>query len=289
MDHAEARELHELAAVEPDGLERLTAGDTPEAAALAGHLVACDSCADELERLRRVATILRESLADETTGSAGAAGSAVRTGGGSAAPPELRDRTLAYVRELGRTRTPADVTDAGEDTGARHAKDGRPRQVPSRWLGVAAAILLAVGVGGLVVGLQYQQTVDRQRATIAALARVSATSTRIAAEPDARTVALAGASGEDATGTLVFSGSSGDLVVMADGVAAPPAGWEYSCWVEVDGERRRLGRMYVGGDVGTGRIGRRPGGSPGRRVFGVSLVDPSGSSDTGTPILLGTL
>ncbi len=38
MDHEETREQLELAALEPGGLERLMAGDTPLAQAVAGHL-----------------------------------------------------------------------------------------------------------------------------------------------------------------------------------------------------------------------------------------------------------
>ena len=43
----------EIAAAEPDGLDRLMAGDTSEAAAVAGHLAGCEACAGELMRLRR--------------------------------------------------------------------------------------------------------------------------------------------------------------------------------------------------------------------------------------------
>ena len=53
MDHEEVRELLEVAAVEPGGLDRLMAGDTPDAALVAGHLAGCAACAAELERLRR--------------------------------------------------------------------------------------------------------------------------------------------------------------------------------------------------------------------------------------------
>ena len=48
MDHSEVRELLQDAAVEPGGLERLMAGDTPTAAVVAGHLAGCPDCADEL-------------------------------------------------------------------------------------------------------------------------------------------------------------------------------------------------------------------------------------------------
>jgi len=281
MDHAEARELLEIAALEPNGLERLTAGDTPAAATLAGHLVACQSCAEELERLRRVAALLRTALADDAAGE-------------DAQPPvtpapELRDRTLAYVRELGRVRDPTGAAHGAATADLRERSDRRPLPV-SRWLAVAAVIVLAVGLGGLLVGFQFQQTIDRQEASIGGLARAGTAALRIAAQPDSRTVALAGTAGADAAGTLVFSPSSGELVVMTRGVAAPPAGSEYGCWVEVDGQRRRLGRMYVAGEVGywAGSVDGLADLPPGA-VFGVSLVDPSAGPGSGTPILLGTL
>ena len=62
MDHAEALELIELAAVEPDGLERLMAGDTPESGAVAGHLAGCPACTAELARIRRTAAIARDVI-----------------------------------------------------------------------------------------------------------------------------------------------------------------------------------------------------------------------------------
>src|SRR5262245_64619409 len=52
MEHTEARELLELAAVEPDGFERLAAGDTAEAAALAGHLAGCDRSEEHTSELQ---------------------------------------------------------------------------------------------------------------------------------------------------------------------------------------------------------------------------------------------
>ena len=55
MEHAEALERIEIAAAEPDGLDRLMAGDTADAAAVAGHLAGCPSCAEELVRIRRTA------------------------------------------------------------------------------------------------------------------------------------------------------------------------------------------------------------------------------------------
>src|SRR5215210_3364407 len=104
MDHAEAREILELAAVEPDGIARLMAGDTPEAGRLAGHLAACDECTAEMMRLRREAGILRGVL--RTT-----------------PPPDLKERTLALVREVGRDRS---AVASAARAGATAATAGAP-------------------------------------------------------------------------------------------------------------------------------------------------------------------
>ena len=85
MDHDEVLEQLELAAVEPDGLARLVAGDTAIAAAVAGHLAGCDACAGEFQRLGRAAPLLREVV--RTTPSA-----------------DLRERTLEFVRVHGVAR-----------------------------------------------------------------------------------------------------------------------------------------------------------------------------------------
>src|SRR5437762_4318269 len=85
MDHTEVRGLLEDAAIEPGGLERLMAGDTPTASIVAGHLAGCPDCAEELERLRRSIGIIRPTVR-------------------AVPPPELRERTLAYVRAVGRPR-----------------------------------------------------------------------------------------------------------------------------------------------------------------------------------------
>ena len=62
MDHDEVLELLQDAAIEPGGLERLMAGDTPTAGAVAGHLAGCSSCTAELERLRRSVGLIRPAV-----------------------------------------------------------------------------------------------------------------------------------------------------------------------------------------------------------------------------------
>src|SRR6187431_2212606 len=82
MDHEPTREILEVAALEPDGLDRLMAGDTATAQAVAGHLAGCPSCTDELVRLQRVSSVIRSVVREMP-------------------PPELRERTLATVAAIG--------------------------------------------------------------------------------------------------------------------------------------------------------------------------------------------
>lgn len=67
-----------------------------------------------------------------------------------------------------------------------------------------------------------------------------------------------------------------------------PSGGEYGCWVEVDGERRRLGRMYWAGELWSW-AGPATGleGLPDGTTFGVSFVPAGGGA--GEPVLTGEL
>jgi hypothetical protein len=277
MEHAEARELLEIGAVEPGGFGRLIAGDTPEAAALAGHLAGCPSCAAEMERLRRSAVVIRD---------------AVRL----MPPPELRERTLAMVAALGRPRDTA-VSSSVEQAAtagpsrpapepvhlgtARRDRLGRaPR--PAWWLAsLAAAIVIAVvGTAAFVGGSRDRQTED--------LREVAAWTIRVDRQADAHHVPLVAAVGGGPTGTLIYSPSSTDVVVVATGLTPPDAGMEYRCWVETGGSRQRVGRMLVGAGVAywVGTSSSLSGLAAGS-TFGISLVPLAGDPVSGEPVLVG--
>ncbi len=274
MTHEEALELIELAAAEPDGFERLAAGDRPEAAALAGHLAGCSTCRTEYDDLRRLSVVLRSSLVE--------------------LPPEdLRERTLAVVASLGRPRPGRDVAglpEASADAEAPGAPKASPI-TPRRWhlvrlAGLAAALLVALGIGALA-GVQSREGEVRQQAvTVRGLERVAAAALALAAEPDARSVALASTDGR-ASGRVLFSTTTGQLVVVATGLEPPPPGAELRCWVEVAGERSVVGRMVFAADLAywAGPAGvLASGGGPSR--FGISLVRGSGA-EPGEPVLEG--
>ena len=271
---AETRELLETAALEPDGIGRLEAGDTAEAARAAGHLAVCPPCAEELARLRRAAATLRAVLA-------------------AGPSPALREQTLALVRAAGveRPRAEAGVLPAA---GAAEAGAPLPVAVPARpsrlaagtaWLAAAAVLVVAAFGAGFAVGSPAGPATAPTAAPYAALAQVAGTQARVMSATDAVEVILRDPAGVP-RGMLATAPSTGEMVVVASGLDPAPAGSSYRCWAEVAGKRQSLGTMYLTGDaawwagpaVMAGPI------APGTR-FGVSLVDAAGSG--AEPVLVG--
>lgn len=270
MDHDEALEHIEIAAAEPGGLERLMAGDTADAAAVVGHLAGCDRCSEELRRLSRAAPLLRD---------------VVRTTPRS----DLRDRTLAYVREHGRPRGPEVLTghDAAHEAAGSASSARRRSRIPAWAAAAAAAIVLAVGSIGFLAG---RSDVERYGNAVSALETVNRATIEISGDPDARRVALASTSGASTAGTLLFSPSTTKLVVVASDLQSPPSGKEYRCWVEVDGKRSNVGRMFFADELAfwvgdTPEVSDLPDGT----TFGVSLADVGTSSLDAEPVISGEL
>ena len=298
MDHSEVRELLEDAAIEPGGLERLMAGDTPTASIVAGHLAGCPDCAEELERLRRSVSLI---------------GPTVR----AVPPPELRERTLAFVAAVGRPRgsdapsaiaadpsatrpaamphvPEADIATDPTASGSADA-DGlvpfptRRRSGAGRlgWLaGLAAALVVAIGGTSLVLNAGHTATTRLLSAEVDALGDVARWTLRVDAAPDVHRVALASTTGS-AAGTLVFSPGSKELVVVAEGLVPPPADREYRCWIEVDGQRAPIGKMFFGGSLAywVGEVPEVDRAEAGAR-FGVTLVDLSGADRPSEDVLV---
>jgi Anti-sigma-K factor rskA len=265
MDHDEALEHIELAAAEPGGLERLMAGDTPTAAAVGGHLAGCDRCSEELRRLSRATPLLRD---------------VVRT----TPPPDLRDRTLAYVREHGRPRGLRETPATGPEA-VRAAR--RTSRIPPRAAAIAAVVLVGIGSLAFIAG---RADADRYGSAVAALETVNRATIDISGDPDARRVALVSTSGGPTAGTLLFSPSTTKLVVVASDLQMPPSGKEYRCWVEVDGHRSSVGRMFFADELAfwvgdTPEVSDLPDGTR----FGVSLTDAGGSSLEAEPVISGEL
>jgi hypothetical protein len=280
IDHDEARELLELAAVQPGGLDRLAAGDTPDAATLAGHLAGCSSCSAEAARLRASSGLIREAILETP-------------------PPELRERTLALVRAVGRPRAsvgPASEPMPGASVAARVLPAGvsaarrRSFRRVALPLGLAAAIVLAVVGTAALVANGRDPALQVSQATSAELARVTSWTLRVGSEADVERVALIGPPGSAATGKLLFSPTTTELVVVASGLAPAPSGDEYRCWVLLNGTRLSVGRMDLGAGLAywvgpVAGLGHLPAGTP----FGVSLASVNGPIAPGDPVLHGSV
>jgi hypothetical protein len=285
MDHEETREQLELAALEPGGIDRLMAGDTPLAQSVAGHLAGCDTCTTELGRLRRSSGIIRVDLREMP-------------------PADLKARTLAAIRTEGVQR-PLVAASPGvavmplrEGAGASAPPVAIAGTSPRRtrtWTTVAmvatiaAAVVLSVVTTSLIVGRRVDDQLAQQALTIDALEHVTTTTMAVAAQPDAEHVQLAGVSDPALDGSLVYSSGTTDLVVVATGLTEPAAGYEYRCWVEVNGQRQRIGRMFFGGDLAYW-AGATPAiaGTSSPTTFGVSLVDVSAPTLDAQPVLVGS-
>ena len=288
MDHQDVLEQLELAAVEPGGLDRLMAGDTASAAAVAGHLAGCERCTGELERLRRAVPLLRD---------------VVRT----TPPADLRERTLAYVTEHGVVRGSGAGVAAAPRSGspvvppppgpAREPSSGagviaideRRRSSPLPWIAaIAAAVVLSVAASTTFMNAQLDARLAEQARAIGGLEAVTTATLTLTAQPDVRRVALASVDGTSTSGSLLFSPRTTELVVVAEGLTPPPAGQEYRCWVQDDAGRQVVGRMYFAGALAYW-VGDTPGVgalTPGA-TFGVSLADVGGSGADAEPVLTG--
>jgi hypothetical protein len=110
----------------------------------------------------------------------------------------------------------------------------------------------------------------------------------VAAEPDATSVALAGTTAEPMSGSVLFSPTSTQLVVVASGMTEPPSDQEYMCWMDDGDGRVRIGKMFFGGDLAYwAGDSEAIAGLDGPAVFGVSLVDVGSPSTESDPVLLG--
>ena len=269
MDHEDVLEQLELAAVERGGLDRLMAGDTAMAAAVVGHLAGCDVCSEELRRLSNAVPLIRDVVS-------------------TTPPADLRERTLAYVRAHGRARGEVPSGETPDAVPAAPAPQRRGIAQVLPWVATATAL-----VALLVAGFTYvtgRAELERQAAIISGLETLNRATLAITGDPDAARVELLSTSGGPTAGTLLFSPSTTELTVVATDLEEPPSGMEWRCWVEVDGERQDVGKMFYADDLAFW-VGESPVVSdiPDGTTFGVSLTSTGSASLDADPVLSGEL
>ncbi len=272
MTHDEALEALELAAVEPGGLERLMAGDTAVAGAVAGHVAGCPICAAELQRLTTEVPLLRD---------------VVRT----TPPADLRARTLEYVQANGVPRGAEPVPTVASGPPGRDGPHAAAPRSPLPWIAaIAAAVVISVVGTAAFVGGRIDQDLAARDTAIAHLGSVTAATLSVTSEPDVQRVSLAAPDGSAAAGTLLYSPGTTELVVVATDLVEPPAGHEYRCWVLRGGERQAVGKMFFAGALAywIGDVAALQD-VTGDATFGVSLVDIGGPSLDAPAVISGGL
>ena len=285
----EALDALEGAAVEPRGLETLVRARTPADAAVVTHLASCDACAAEAARLRAIAALLREGLAPVPAA-------------------DLRGRTLAYVRAVGRprgesARDPGAAREAGPTTppgptvlaGSRIAASMRSggtsrRRLALAGLAMAAVVVVAVGVTAFATSSIGRSELAAEQARSADLARTADIAMNLLGDGSAIRIPMAGGAG--ASGVAIISPASYAGAVVATGLPEPAAGMEYICYVVIDGQRRLVGRMIDSGTAyaWTGSIGAFSGVRPGSVTeYGVLLVPVGSDAVDGSPVVAGSV
>ncbi|MFC4786074.1 anti-sigma factor [Nocardioides sp. MAHUQ-72] len=173
------------------GAYAVDALDDIERAQFERHLAECSECRAEVDSLREAAALLPETTAVEP-------------------PAALRDRLLAEVATV---RPLPPVTPAAPARGT-----GRRRRLAP--LVAAAAVVAALGAGGVVWHPWTDETVQRQPSAIE----------RVLDAPDAERVTQK--LGDDVQATLVRSRSRNQAVLLTQNMPAPPDGKVYEMWLQ---------------------------------------------------------
>jgi len=174
-----------------------------------------------------------------------------------APPPGLRDRVMA---EVANTRQDAPVVEFAPRRDARRSR--------TRWLAVAAALLLIAALGGVLLG----------RATAGPRTELADVLDRA----DVRVVALHG----DGTGeaSVVWSSSAGKAVVVGTSMPQVPEGKTLELW-RIDGEHPTAVGTFAAASDRSVKVSF-PVDLDGATGFGVT-VEPKGGSKTPTlPIVM---
>jgi anti-sigma-K factor RskA len=215
------------------GAYAVDALDDIERAQFERHLAGCETCREEVDGLRAASALLAETTAVTPS-------------------PALRDRVLAEIATvrplpplvLPQTLTLGDAAvadedapqDPGTDPGSR-APSSRPRRL--RTLLVAAAAVVAVGVGGTVVAQQPWSDDTSEAPRLSAVERIKQAS-------DVQTFRHRFPDGAEAV--LYRSASLNEAVVVTHDMGPAPEGKVYQAWLQHDDTMVSAGLMPEGPD-----------------------------------------
>ena len=278
MDHAEAHELLADLALEPSNVGTASTPDDNDLLSL--HVASCEVCRADLLAWRNTHRAIEDALAMPDGGRRRMADLVTER---PITPPASLRTAIAAIPGT----TSSQQVDAAPATRWRFAQAATRRRLSWR---TAAPILAAVAVLVIAVAALRDQAVslDASRAQTQELSQVTAVLGRLLSEPDHRVVSLAAADGTK-EGSVAWSNH--DLAVITTALTEPSAGEVYRCWIERDGVRSPVGKMWFVGNLaywtgsldGWATISLDDGGR-----FGVSL-EPAAGGTGGQPVLTADL
>jgi hypothetical protein len=277
MDHAEAHELLADLALEPSNVGTASAPDDNDLLSL--HVATCEICRADLLAWRNTHRAIEDALATPDGGRRRMADLVTEA---PITPPASLRTAIAAIPGA----TSGEQIDAMPAPVAIHEAAARRRVSWRR----AAPILAAAAVLVIAVAALRDQAVslDASRAETHELSQVTAVLGRLLSEPNHRVVSLAAADGTK-EGSVAWSNH--DLAVITTALTEPSAGEVYRCWIERDGVRSPVGKMWFVGNLaywtgsldGWATISLDHGGR-----FGVSL-EPATGGTAGQPVLTADL
>ena len=184
MDHLEVRELLEVEAAEPGGIDAWLRGTSSEAAQARGHLAECPACRAELAGLRESTAAIRDVIRETPA-------------------PELRGRTLDLVAATGRSRGRSATADP---LARRRRGFSLGGLIPAVALSAVAAATVAGVLVWRAVDLRINAAdaqIEEQREALAGLTLVTDWTLRVGAAPDARLLRLEAPASGSASGTVL--------------------------------------------------------------------------------------
>jgi hypothetical protein len=249
MDHAEVLDRLIEMAGQPGRLQGLDADTSPGSVELRGHLSTCSACRTELDAWRDAVGALDTAEREAPPSGNAPAGSLralAESAGNVTLPPGLRDRTLAAIAESADATARARVAAPAAQAPAAPRPIRRGVARPLALLATAAVLALAL-VGGYAI-VDRTQKLNQAQAETTALKEVAAGLDLILQDPAHQVAVLSTAAGASA-GTVSWSTARSEVVVLASGLAAPPAGQTYRCWIDRNGSRVAVGEMWLAGSI----------------------------------------